>query len=72
MNLLKKIGRHCAVWGLAFCTVTISPVILIYSVPFGIGIVSDLVQASDGRVVALLLAGAVLLWVFRPVVRPAV
>jgi len=40
MNPLKKI----VVWGLAFCAVAISPVILIYGVLFGIGIVSDLVQ----------------------------
>ena len=38
MNLLKKI----AVWGLAFCAVAISPVILIYGMLFGI--VSDLAQ----------------------------
>lgn len=38
MNLLKKI----AVWGLAVGAVAISPVILIYGVLFGIGIVSDL------------------------------
>jgi hypothetical protein len=49
LNLLKK----CAVWGLAFCAVAISPVILIYGVLFGIGIVSDLVRSSDGDILAL-------------------
>jgi hypothetical protein len=53
LNLPKKVGRHCAVWGLAFCAVAISPVIIIYGVPFGIGVASDLVQVGYGPVVAL-------------------
>jgi hypothetical protein len=54
MNLLKKI----AVWGLVFRAVAISPVILIYGVPFGIGIVSDLVRIG---------ADQALLWVLSAV-----
>jgi hypothetical protein len=53
MNMLKKI----AVWGLAVCAVAISPVILIYGVLFGIGIVSDLVQiAADQALLSVVSA----------------
>jgi hypothetical protein len=50
MNL-KKAGRQCVVWG-PFCAVAISPVILIWGVPLGIGIVSDLVRIGYGSIVA--------------------
>jgi len=57
-NLLK----HCAVWGLAFCAMLlISPAIVIYGVPFAIGIVPDIAQLDCGLIAAavLLFIGAV-------------
>jgi hypothetical protein len=53
MNLLK----NCAVWGLALCVVLlISPVILVYGVPFATGIASDIAQVECGPIaVAVLL-----------------
>jgi len=53
---------NCAAWGLAFCAVLlISPAIVIYAVPFVIGIVSDIAQLDCGpiAVAVLLLIGAV-------------
>jgi hypothetical protein len=48
MNKLTTIALHCAGWGLAFCAV----VILVYSVPAAVGVVSDIVHAGGGPVVA--------------------
>jgi hypothetical protein len=48
LNLLKKIGLHCAVWAGAFCAVLVAPVILVYGVPLAIGAVSDIVHLGGG------------------------
>ena len=53
LNLLKKIAASGLAVG-AF--VLISPVILIYGVLFGFGIVSDIVQLSGGLIPAVLIA----------------
>ena len=48
LNLLKKI----ATWGLVIgAVVLISPVILVYGVLFGFGIVSDIVRLGGGRII---------------------
>jgi hypothetical protein len=60
MNLLKKI----AVWGLVFCAVAISPVILIYGVLFGIGIVSDLVQIVADQALLCVVSAVWVGWVW--------
>jgi hypothetical protein len=60
LNQVKKIALRCAAWGLAFCAVLlISPVILIYSVPIAIGIVSDVVRAGYGPIAVLLFISTV-------------
>ena len=54
--------KHCAVWGLAFCAVLlISPAIVIYAVPFAIGIASGIAQLDCGliAVAVFLFLGAV-------------
>jgi hypothetical protein len=57
---MNKIALHCAVWVLAFCAVLlISPAILIYCVPFGIEIVSDIAQLDYGPTAVLLFISTV-------------
>jgi hypothetical protein len=65
MNLLKKI----AVWGLVFCAAAISPVILIYGVPFGIGIVSDLVRIGVYQALLWVAPGVWIGWVWYTVAK---
>lgn len=60
LNLLKKI----AVWGLAFCAVAISPVILVYGVLFGIGIVSDLAQIVADQALFCVVSAVWVGWVW--------
>jgi hypothetical protein len=59
MNKPTKIALHCAGWGVALCAVLISPVILVYSVPVAVGVVSDIVHAGGGPVVAGSIVSAV-------------
>jgi hypothetical protein len=59
MNKLTKIALHYPGWGVALCAVLISPVILVYSVPVALGVVSDIVHAGGGPVVAGSIVSAV-------------
>jgi hypothetical protein len=62
LNLLKNM----AMWTLAIGAVLASPVILIYSVPFAIGILTDIARLGYGPMAAVLVASAVALrWVYR-------
>jgi hypothetical protein len=56
---LKKV----AMWGLSFCAVAISPVILVYGVPFGIGIVSNFVQIGADQVLLCVVSAVCVGWV---------
>lgn len=68
LNLLKKI----ATWGLAVCAVLISPVILVYGVLFGFGIVSDIVRLSGGPIVPVdLIASPMAILMLRRASAPA-
>jgi uncharacterized membrane protein YedE/YeeE len=68
LNLLKKI----AMWALAVGAVLISPVILVYGVAFGFGIVSDIVQLSGGPIIPVdLIASPVAYLMLRRAPAPA-
>jgi hypothetical protein len=72
MNKLTKIALGSAACGLAFCAVLISPVILVYGVPFAIGIVSDIVQLSGGPIIPVdLIASPVAYLMLRREPAPA-
>jgi hypothetical protein len=60
MNKMTKIARHCAGWGLSFCAVLISPVILIYSAPLAVGAASDIVHAGGGTIAAAIITAGTL------------
>jgi hypothetical protein len=53
-----KVAAHCAVWVLAFCAVLVSPVVLIFAVPFAIGFGSDVVAAGYAPLAAVLVAAS--------------
>jgi hypothetical protein len=57
LNLLKKIAMSALVAGLAL----MSPVIIVYSVPFGFGIVSDIVRLGYAPMAAGLVVSVMLL-----------
>ncbi|HEX6442812.1 MAG TPA: hypothetical protein VF007_11540 [Stellaceae bacterium] len=59
-----KLIAHCAAWIGAFCFVLVSPVALIFAVPFAIGFVSDAIAAGFAPLAAVPVAagmGCVLL-----------
>jgi hypothetical protein len=60
MNKLTKSARHCSGWGLAFCAVLISPVILLYSGPLVVGVASDIVHAGGGTIAAAVITAGML------------
>ena len=69
LDLLKK---KIAVCGLACCAALISPAILVYGVPFGFGIVSDIVQLSGGPIIPVdLIASPVAYLMLRRAPAPA-
>src|SRR5947209_19539601 len=53
-----KFVAHCAAWVAAFCAVLVSPVALIFAVPFAIGLGSDVVAAGYAPVAAVLAAAS--------------
>jgi hypothetical protein len=64
MNL--NLPKIIAMGALAVGAVLISPVILIYSLPFAIGIVTDIARLGYGPMAAVLIGSAVALrWVYR-------
>ena len=75
-----KIVAHCAVWSLAFCGVLVSPVILIFAVPFAIGVGIDIVESSAALLTAVFVVSSAALLTFckapvrasiKALVRPA-
>ena len=51
-----KVAAHCAVWVLAFFAILVSPVVLIFAVPFAIGIGGDIVAAGYAPAAAVFIA----------------
>jgi hypothetical protein len=65
-----KVAAHCMVWVLAFCAVLVSPVVLIFAVPFAIGVGSDIVAAGYAPIATVAVAGsAACLMLRRPPLR---
>src|SRR4051794_9983687 len=57
-----KIVAHCAGWGFAFCAVLVSPVILIFGVPWLMGVGPAIVQSGAAPLAAVFIAGSVALF----------
>lgn len=68
-----KLVAHCAVWVAAFCAVLVSPVALIFAVPFAIGVGADIASAGYAPVAAVFVAaGATGVTLCNPPLRASV